>query len=106
MEALRTKMSNDLIDISLSISTHSVVWPSSPQPKLGRRCSIENGDLVNDSNLFMNVHTGTHIDAPLHHFSNGVGADETILESMVGEAWVLDFTEIEDISLELSLIHI
>ena len=100
MKVLRTKMSNDLIDISLSISTHSVVWPSSPQPKLGRRLSIENGDLVNDSNLFMNVHTGTHIDSPLHHFSNGVGADEITLESMVGEAWVLDFTGIEDISLE------
>lgn len=85
-------MPTELIDISLSVSPTSVVWPSAPQPQLTRRLAIAQGDTVNDSNLFMNVHTGTHIDAPRHHFEQGYGADRVPLEALVGDAWVVDFT--------------
>ena len=81
---------SELIDISLRISPTSVVWPTAPQPVLTRRHSITNGDRSNDSNLFMNVHTGTHVDAPLHHFNDGASADQIPLGHMIGEAWVLD----------------
>ena len=83
----------ELIDISLPISAHSVVWPSAPRPRLERRLSIDRGDSVNDSNLFMNVHTGTHIDAPLHHIRDGKSVDEIQPDTLVGEAWVLDMGE-------------
>lgn len=92
-------MPSEWIDISLGISPASVVWPTAPQPSLTRRLSIDKGDSVNDSDLFMNVHTGTHIDAPLHHFQDGVPADQAPLEAMVGEAWVVDLTDCSQIDI-------
>lgn len=86
-------MATDLIDISVPVSATSVVWPGAPHPVLTRRLSLEQGDPVNDSNLFMNVHTGTHIDAPLHHFGTGAAADAVSLEALVGEAWVAEVPE-------------
>ena len=93
----RRKMPNDLIDISLSVTARSVVWPGAPRPEIVRRLSMDRGDSVNDSNLFMNVHTGTHIDAPLHHLPDGSGTDGVGLDLMVGEVAVLDLTGAEAI---------
>lgn len=86
-------MAIKLFDISVSVSPSSVVWPLAPQPVLERRLSIARGDPVNDSNLFMNVHTGTHIDAPLHHFAAGAASDAVSLDTLIGEAWVLDMVD-------------
>lgn len=83
-------MGNELIDISVLVSPTSVVWPSVPRPVLTARLSQDRGDPVNDSNLAMNVHTGTHVDAPRHHFNDGPGADRLPLDALVGEAWVAD----------------
>jgi arylformamidase len=94
-------MSNDLIDISLPISPASVVWPATPKPQLTRRLSIDKGDAVNDSDLFMNVHTGTHIDAPVHHLRYQQGADLAPLDAMIGEAWVVDVSKSRDIDVDV-----
>ena len=43
------------------------------------------------------VHTGTHVDAPFHHFADGSGADALPLDSMVGPAVVADLTQVDQI---------
>ena len=58
---------------------------------------MDRGDAVNDSDLFMNVHTGTHIDAPLHHLQSANGADSLPLIAMIGEAWVIDVSGFRDV---------
>ncbi len=40
----------------------------------------------------MSVHTGTHIDAPLHFVEGGVATDEIPLEQLVGECLVVELT--------------
>jgi arylformamidase len=87
----------EMIDISLPISPASVVWPSASKPQLTRRLSIDRGDAVNDTDLFMNVHTGTHIDAPVHHLQHAWGADSAPLDAMIGEAFVIDLSGCQDI---------
>lgn len=93
-------MAIELFDISVPVSPMTVVWPRAPQPELERRLSIARGDAVNDSNLFMNVHTGTHIDAPLHHFAGGAASEAVSLAALIGEAWVLDMLEVPEIGPE------
>jgi arylformamidase len=61
---------------------------------------MDRGDAVNDSDLFMNVHTGTHIDAPVHHLNGKGGADSVPLEAMIGEAWVIDVSKFKHIDVE------
>ena len=40
------------------------------------------------------VHTGTHIDAPLHFIDGAAGVDALPLEIMIGPAYVVDATTI------------
>src|SRR5438552_15215616 len=47
----RGTMASELIDISLPVSSASVVWPSAPKPQVTRRLSMDRGDAVNDSDL-------------------------------------------------------
>lgn len=93
-------MPSDVIDVSLPVSSATVVWPSSPPPKFDRRLSIERGDPVNDSNIFMNAHTGSHIDAPLHHFADGDAVDAIGFDALLGDAWVLSIPDVAEITPE------
>jgi len=53
-------------------------------------------DGVRESIITMNVHTGTHVDAPAHFLSHGATIDATPLSALVGPCVVLDCTDIKD----------
>lgn len=53
-------------------------------------------DGVRESLISMNVHTGTHVDAPAHFLKNGDTIDAMPLTSLVGACVVFDCTEIHD----------
>ena len=42
------------------------------------------------------MHTGTHIDAPLHMVVDGDTFESVPLESLVGQAKLFDLTDVED----------
>ncbi|GHV91512.1 hypothetical protein AGMMS50268_20150 [Spirochaetia bacterium] len=42
----------------------------------------------------LNVHTGTHLDAPYHFIPQGKTIDEIPLEAFIGRAWIVDLTGI------------
>lgn len=44
----------------------------------------------------MGLHTGSHIDAPLHVFEDGATTAEIPLERLIGEASVIDCTQVGD----------
>jgi len=69
-----------------------VTYPGDPTVSLERAVSLDEGGAVNLSRLDFGVHTGTHVDAPLH-FISGAAATETLaLETLIGPARVLDLT--------------
>jgi arylformamidase len=82
-----------IYDISLPISPHLPTWPGDPIVKLDRVQEIESGDDFNVTHLAMSVHTGTHVDAPNHLFANGDAIDKLELNSLTGNAYVLDLLE-------------
>jgi arylformamidase len=53
-------------------------------------------DGVRESELSINVHTGTHIDAPSHFLKEGKTIDQTPLAQSVGPCKVLDLTGVEN----------
>jgi len=65
------------------------LWPGDPELRLQWAANIEQGDLVNLTELSMGIHTGTHIDAPLHFLPNGKPIDSLSLNVFVGEAQVV-----------------
>lgn len=85
----------ELIDVTVPLRPGMVVFPGDPEVSLGRVSSIAGGAVANVSRLEAGVHTGTHVDAPLH-FRDGAPAVESLpLEVLVGPAEVVDATGLE-----------
>ncbi|HRY16084.1 MAG TPA: cyclase family protein, partial [Candidatus Competibacteraceae bacterium] len=86
------------LDISLTISPDLPHWPGSPLTELTRRRDMARGDPVNDSVLSCGVHTGTHVDAPLHFLADGADVTYLSLDVLIGPAVVAALPEVEAIT--------
>lgn len=76
-------------DISVTISPTLPTWPGDPKAIVERVSAIAKGANANVSRMDMGVHTGTHVDAPLH-FIDGTSAVEAMnLEVLIGPARVV-----------------
>jgi arylformamidase len=76
-------------DISLAISPSLPVWPNNPPVALERVNKIEAGASSNVSRLALGVHTGTHVDAPVHFIQGAAGVETLPLAALVGRAVVI-----------------
>jgi arylformamidase len=85
----------EIIDISVPIRPGMVTYPGDPAVVLERVASLAGGDVANISRLDLGVHTGTHIDAPLHFVEGGAAVDTLPLDVLVGAARVIDLTGAE-----------
>jgi arylformamidase len=84
-----------LIDVSVPIRDGMFVYDQNPGVHLERARSIADGDVVNISRLDLGVHTGTHVDAPIHFIEGGAGTESIDPEILVGDAQVVDATALE-----------
>ena len=82
-----------IIDISLTVDSNVLFWPTDPRVILERVEKIEDGAIANVSRLDMGVHTATHLDAPNHFVSDGKTIDQLPLDIFVGLAQVLQIPE-------------
>ncbi len=78
-----------IYDISLPVYTGMVHWPDNPPVELERALNIDKGDAANVSKLSEGVHTGTHVDAPVHFIPGGAGTEALDLGVLVGPALVV-----------------
>jgi arylformamidase len=89
------------IDLSYPLSPGTPKFPDSPPvaldaieraedpPSKGRRS-------LNVTQFSMMVHTGTHMDAPFHFFSEGVTIDRVPLDQCIGPAVLIDLGDVPD----------
>jgi arylformamidase len=71
-------------DVTLTISNEMPTWPGDPVVHLRRIHDMANGDKVTLSQLDFGVHTGTHVDAPVHFVQGGSGVDTLSLDTLIG----------------------
>jgi len=81
-----------VIDLSQDIHPGMQLFPAYPHPSFILWTKRENYGFEAEV-VMMATHTGTHVDAPYHFSPNGVGISEVSLESLMGEAVVLDFSD-------------
>jgi arylformamidase len=87
------------IDVSVPLRPGIAIFEGDPTFHLERAFSIAGGAVCNVSRLDMGVHTGTHLDAPIH-FIDGAPASESIpLEAGIGRAWIVDATAVRGATL-------
>lgn len=68
-------------------------WPGSPGAIVERLKSLADGDPAEVTSLTLDVHTGTHVDAPAHMLGGAPTMDGYALESGIGEVIVADSGE-------------
>jgi kynurenine formamidase len=78
-------------ELSQQIFGGMPVYPGEPQPESKPYFTIGK-DKVNVSQLILGSHTGTHVDAPKHFFSDGEGVDKIAPETFIDEAVILDMS--------------
>ncbi len=78
-----------IYDVTVGITPAMPVWPGDPPVALTRVNSISEGVNANVSRLDAGVHTGTHVDAPLHFIDGAASVDSLSLKVLTGRAYVV-----------------
>ena len=83
-----------IYDLSPEISEEMIVYKnkSEKKPKITVTRALKDG--ANESKIEFDSHTGSHVDAPYHLLQNGRTIEKINLDRFMGEAVVLDFTNI------------
>jgi len=71
------------------------VYEGDPDVRVERVQSIADGAICNVSRATLGLHTGTHIDAPVHFIDGGAGAEAVALDALIGDCIVVDACEID-----------
>jgi arylformamidase len=80
---------SDWIDISAPVRNGMAHWPGDPDFHIERASDMDKGAAATVSRMALGVHTGTHMDAPLHFIRNAPGIDTMPLDATVGRARVI-----------------
>ncbi len=95
-----------IYDISMKIHPDMPVYKNREEKKpVFETVKTFEHDGVFETNLTFNLHTGTHIDYPLHTIKGGYNSYNHSLEPFLGTAKVIDVTHVKDGITENELIH-
>lgn len=84
-----------MIDISMPIHSGMMTWENRFAPEVEWHSQFRNGEVTANSTWRLNTHTGTHVDAPLHHLVGGDAVQELSLESFIGPCQVVEISTAE-----------
>jgi len=86
-----------IYDISMTIEEKMPVYHNNDEkrPKIVARHTHETSTHY-ESTITMDMHTGTHIDAPLHMIKNGKTMSLYQIEDFISTCKVIDLTDIDD----------
>jgi len=93
------------IDVSVTVRHGMPHWPDNPPIILERAMDVSRGDDCNVSQLAMGVHTGTHMDGPVHFLGDAPGLDEMPLHATMGEARVIEIADPHEITVPELMPH-
>lgn len=88
---------NEIIDISMPITADMPVYKGRPEKKPSLHVQSDfNSGHVYESKITMNLHTGTHIDAPLHMLPDEKTVETLKLDKLICSCKLIDLTEVRD----------
>src|SRR5262245_41582024 len=86
---------NQWVDVTVPIRDQMVHNPGDPGHELRVTKDLDPGDPATVAHLSLGVHTGTHVDAPVHFIGGAAGVDLTSIESMNGPARIIEISDKE-----------
>jgi arylformamidase len=88
------------IDVSVTVEHGMPHWPGTPPIVLERVMDVAQGDEYTASFLSMGVHSGTHMDGPVHFLEGAGGMDVMPLSATIGEARVIEIVHPNEVTEE------
>ncbi len=88
------------IDVTVPIKSGMVHWPEDVPVVVNKTKDMAKGNAVNLSTISMSLHSGTHMDAPMHFIADGVNLDELPLEATIGAVRVIEVDDPVSIKVE------
>ena len=79
-----------IYDVSVALSAATPTYPGDPGIRIEEWKTFAKGDSANVSFMHFGVHSGTHVDAPAHFIEGGATVDALPLDSLIGEADVIE----------------
>lgn len=89
MSASGAAVDDGWLDVTVPIRDGMVHWPGDPAVHVTRVKDLEHGHPATVTHLDLGVHTGTHVDAPVHFIAGAPGIHELPLGSLLGPARVV-----------------
>src|SRR5512139_300812 len=77
-----------IFDISRTLEKGMAVWPGDLEFAWRWTMRIRDGETCNVAEIHLGIHTGTHIDAPLHLDDSGVDVSGIPIQNCIGPARV------------------
>ncbi|MCY1032787.1 cyclase family protein [Corallococcus sp. BB11-1] len=77
------------VDVTVPVRDGMVHWPDNPPIQVRPHLDLAKGDAANVSHLSLGVHSGTHVDAPVHFIPGALGVDALPLDRLLGDVRVL-----------------
>ena len=86
------------IDVSVAIRDGMVHWPDNPPIVVERMMDLEHGDAAIVSKISLGVHTGTHVDAPVHFNAHAPGVEAIPIDALCGKARVIAIADPREVT--------
>ena len=84
-------------DVTMPITLDMPVYKNKPEKRPEFVITSDHADKgVRESRIALDVHTGTHIDAPLHMIAEGATIESIQVTDLMGVCKVLDLTHVEN----------
>ncbi len=84
-----------ILDISVPISGSMPIFKGDPMVNIARTADMSRGDPYTLTRIDLGVHTGTHVDAPLHFVRDGAAIEQLDLNALIGPAYVVDLSRVD-----------
>lgn len=84
-------------DVSVPLSANTPTYPGDPGIVIKQWLRLANGDPANVSLMNFGLHSGTHVDAPAHFIEGGAKVGSLPLDSLLGEAEVIEVSHNVDV---------
>lgn len=82
-----------IYDVTVPLSNELPTYPGDPGVQIGDWKAMAKGDSANVSIVNFGAHTGTHVDAPAHFIEGAEKIEWVPLDSLIGEAIVVEVPE-------------
>ncbi len=86
-----------IYDISPPLTPEIAVWPGDVPFHIERSMRQSEGANYDLSSIRLSLHTGSHMDAPLHYLPDGASIDAIDLSRGIGSALVIDLAGVTEV---------